>query len=227
VWPVDAAALDAEQLRLAALAPAPWRPAADRVLVGGCFLAYAKGEQGPGRAGDHGWAGAVVVECPGLRTVASVAVPCVVPAPYERGRLALREGPALESAVDALGTRPDVLLVDATGRDHPRGAGLALQLGAVLGLPTVGVTHSPLVAEGSWPGPERGATSPLTLDGVVVGAWVRTQRDVRPVAVHAAWRVDPDTAVDVVVTCTGRARAPEPLRLARTAARLARADAGQ
>ncbi|HEY8236284.1 MAG TPA: endonuclease V, partial [Gaiellaceae bacterium] len=70
---------------------------------------------------------------------------------YEPGLLALREGPVLETAVRALTARPDALLVDATGRDHPRRAGLALQLGAILDLPSVGVTHRPLLADGDWP----------------------------------------------------------------------------
>jgi len=224
-WPADAEALDHEQERIAALRPPPWRPADDRVLVGGCFLAFAPSEQGPGHAGDHGWAAAVIVECPSLTTVASAAVRCVVGASYARGRLALREGPALAAAVDALPAPPEVLLVDATGRDHPRGAGLALHLGAVLDLPTVGVTQRTLLADGESPGPERGSTSLLRVDGAVVGAWMRTQRDVRPMAVHAAWRVDTDTAVAVVLAATGRARTPEPLRRARTIARKARAHA--
>jgi endonuclease V len=48
----------------------------------------------------------------------------------------LREGSILEGVVRRLGRRPDVLLVAAAGRDHPRRAGLALHLGAVLDLPT-------------------------------------------------------------------------------------------
>jgi len=52
--------------------------------------------------------------------------------------LALREGLLLEQAMGALPIAPEVLVVNATGRDHPRRAGLALHLGAVLGLPTVG-----------------------------------------------------------------------------------------
>jgi deoxyribonuclease V len=225
-WPEEGDALDREQHRIAALTPPAWPGTADRFLAGGCFLAFAPGEQGPGHAGDHGWAAAVVVECPTLATVAAVARACVVGAPYERGRLALREGPALADAVDALATRPDVLLVDATGRDHPRRAGLALHLGAVLDVPTVGVTQRTLVADGVFPALERGATSPLRLEGDVVGAWVRTQRSVRPMAVHAGWRVDTDTAVEVVLASTGKARTPEPLRRARTIARKARATAG-
>jgi deoxyinosine 3'endonuclease (endonuclease V) len=52
--------------------------------------------------------------------------------------LALQEGLLLEQAVRALPIAPKVLVVNATGRDHPRRTGLALHLGAVLGLPTVG-----------------------------------------------------------------------------------------
>lgn len=134
----------------------------------------------------------------------------------------------LESAVRALqsaGIELDVLLVDATGRDHPRRAGLALHAGAVLDLPTVGVTHRPLLAAGPDPADVAGASSELLLDGELVGHWLRTRRGVRPVAVHAAWRTDPGVAMDVVLRAVARARTPEPLRLARCAAREARANA--
>jgi deoxyribonuclease V len=124
--------------------------------------------------------------------------------------------------VRALPEPPDVLVVDATGRDHPRRAGVALQLGAVLDLPTVGVTHRPLSAEGESPPNERGARSPLVLDGELVGYWLRTRPGTRPLAVHAGWRTDADTAVAVVLS-TSRVRTPEPLRRARRGAREARA----
>jgi deoxyribonuclease V len=162
---------------------------------------------------------------PGLRRVEDAVVACVVGASYESGRLALREGPALTAAVTALHTQPDVLLVDATGRDHPRGAGLALHLGAVLDLPTVGVTHRPLVAHGDEPGPNVGDVAPLLLGDATVGAWVRTRRHARPVVVHAAWRTDTDVAVRVVLACIARARTPEPLRQAREVSRVTRARA--
>jgi deoxyribonuclease V len=41
--------------------------------------------------------------------------------------------------------------------------------------------------------------------------------------VHAAWRTDPVTAVRIVVAALGSWRTPEPLRLARELARVARA----
>jgi deoxyribonuclease V len=112
--------------------------------------------------------------------------------------------------------------VDATGRDHPRRAGLAVHLGHVLDLPTVGVTHRTLLAHGDEPARERGAHSPLTLHGEHVGEWLRVQPRARPLAVHAGWRTDPQTAVAVVLRAAGRVRTPEPLRQARRLARVAR-----
>jgi hypothetical protein len=72
-------------------------------------------------------------------------------AAYVPGLLALRLGPICEAAIRALRPVADVVLLDATGRDHPRRAGLALHLGVALDLPSVGVTHRPLLARGDWP----------------------------------------------------------------------------
>ncbi|HEU6446031.1 MAG TPA: endonuclease V [Gaiellaceae bacterium] len=213
-WPRTREELIEEQSRLASLLPAARRFEPD-ARIGGVFVCFARGKSGPGRAGDSAWAAA----CVGRR---ATVVPGAAGAPYEPGLLALREGPLMEAPVRALPDLPDVLLVDATGRDHPRRAGLALQLGAVLGVATIGVTHRPLLAEGEWPADERGARSPLLLDGEPVGYWLRTRAGTRPLAVHAAWQTDPETAAQVVLS-TSRARTPEPLRRARRRAREARA----
>jgi deoxyribonuclease V len=215
-WPDTREELIEEQVRLAALEPEPWRfePGA---RVGGVFICFARGGTGPGHAGDPVWAATCVGE-------EAVVVVGRAGAPYEPGLLALREGPLLEAAARALPAQPDVLLVDATGRDHPRGGGLALHLGEVLDLPTVGVTHRPLVAEGEWPADERGARSPLLLEGELLGYWLRTRVGTRPLAVHAAWRTDAETAAEVVLW-TSRTRTPDPLRQARSRAREARAAA--
>jgi deoxyinosine 3'endonuclease (endonuclease V) len=55
-----------------------------------------------------------------------------------------------------------------------------------------------------------------------VGYWLRTRAGTRPLAVHAAWRTDPETAVLVALASLGRWRMPEPLRAARHRARTAR-----
>jgi deoxyribonuclease V len=214
-WPATADELARVQESLAAAAWTPWRPTG-RFAVGACYVCFAQASPGLGRPDDVGWAAATAR---GETTVSSA----VSPEGYSAGLLALREGPLLEAAVRALGTLPDVLLVDATGRDHPRRAGLALQLGAVLDVPTVGLTDRPLLASGKEPGPERAAAAPLELDGERVGYRLRTRRGARAICVHAAWRTMPETALEVVLAATGPMRTPEPLRVARTAARAARA----
>jgi deoxyribonuclease V len=253
-------------------------------LIGGCFVAFARGEAGPGRAGDRAFAAAVVWQpgheallrrgCGGVparsegralrgsrrivpvgreaggdserrvpRQAADVVDQAVVQqavgSAYVPGLLALREGPVLAAAVSSLRRRPDVLLVDASGADHPRRAGLAVHLGWVLDLPTVGVTHSPLRAglesmtsaelealnrPSAW---VRGRWWPLRLDGDCVAALLCTRTGVRPVVAHAGWRTGVESAVAVALAAsTEGARAPVPLQEARRVAREVRDLAG-
>lgn len=219
------AALEAEQYRIAALESPSWTPPERELVVAGAFVAFARGEQGPGRAGDHAHVGAAATR--GIDEMARVVIEGRAGAPYRPGLLAAREGGLLEAAFRAVlaDVDPDVVMVDATGRDHPHRAGLAVHLGVVLDVPSVGVTHRPLVATGVEPSDDAGAASDLVLDGEVVGRWVRTRSGVRAVAVHAGWRTDPATATEIVLRATAGARTPEPLRLARMAAREARAAA--
>src|SRR3954471_14169529 len=146
-WP-DADALRAEQVRVAGLEPLRWAPPAAGALTAiGCFVAFRRGEQGPGRAGDRAWVG-VAVWSEAAAVMSTGAEPGVARARYAPGLLALREGPMLVDALAPIvaATPGAVLLVDATGRDPPRRAGLALTLGHLLDIPTVGVTHRPLTA---------------------------------------------------------------------------------
>ncbi|MDQ4052658.1 MAG: endonuclease V [Actinomycetota bacterium] len=220
MWPEDDEALAAFQHELADAAPEQWTPGGRQLRVGGCWVCFPLGLTGRGQAGDPAWAASVAMADGGL--VDESVVTGQAGAPYVPGLLAMRIGRLMEQATRGLATRPDVLLLDATGRDHPRRAGLALHLGAALGLPTIGITHRPLLAEGEWPPDRRGATSPLRIGDTVVGCWMRTQPGVRPVAVHPGWAVDLATAVEVVAGTSVR-RTPEPLRGARQLARRARA----
>lgn len=225
MWPSTPAQLVRAQRELAVLSPPHWEPSAARALVGACYVCFARGEAGRGRVGERGWAVAVLMR--GNRGLVESAV-AVGPAAaaYEPGLLALREGPLLETALRALTQPPEVLLCNATGRDHPRAAGLALHLGAVLDLPSIGVTDRPLLADGGEPGAERGSASPVLLGDVEVARLLRTRAGARPVVVHPGWRTELDTATAVVLASTRRARTPEPLRRARALARHARAAAG-
>jgi deoxyribonuclease V len=219
MWPGTPAELVRAQQELAVQTPPAWRPPGPRPLLAACFVCF-----GRGAAKQSAWAAAVLMRGD-RRFAGSAVVRGSAAAPYEPGLLALREGALLEAALRALPEQPAVVMANASGRDHPRGAGLALHLGAALEVPSVGVTDRPLLATGPAPSPERGATSPLVLDGAEVARMLRTRVGARPVVVHAGWRTDLDTAISVVLASTRRARTPEPLRRARRAARRARAEA--
>jgi len=224
-WPTNAEELVAVQDELGRATGASWPTPSDIGRVAACFVCFECGRAGPGFAGDRGWAAACLTGMEGEPRPPTSIVRGLAEAPYEPGLLALREGPMLEAALRSL-PPPDLLVVNATGRDHPRRAGLALQLGARLDLPSIGVTNRPLLATGASPEDRRGATSPLRIGDEIVAAWVRSRAGTRPLVAHPGWRTDREQAIELVLRLTPRWRTPLPLRIARQAARLARAANG-
>jgi len=220
-WPRKADELVAAQRALGAAGPAPWRPSdSARMSVAAAWVCFARGTSGVGGPGDPAWAAAVIMR--GRRTTEQAVLIGAATGAYVPGLLALRIGPLLSDVICRLPVRPDVVLIDATGRDHPRRAGLAVHLGAMLDLPSVGITHRPLLASGEWPDDLVNASAPLFLNGETVGYWLRTRSGRRPVAVHAGWRTDAETALGIVLACKGGKRTPAPLREARRLARRSR-----
>ena len=222
MWPTDAESLITYQQQLASVAAQQVILDPKRVIVAGCWVCFPRGLTGPGSDHDPAWCAAVIMSAG--RVIEQQMISGTTSAPYVPGLMALRVGPIMEETVQGLSQRPDVLLLDATARDHPRRAGLALHLGAELDIPTIGVTHRPLVAAGEWPDDQRGATSPLRIGDAVVGCWLRTQPGVRPLVIHPGWRLDLAAAVEVISLLTRRRRTPEPLRRARQLARQTRSQ---
>lgn len=220
-WPNDRAGLETLQDLLAGRSTPLWEVPSE-VTIGGSFVCFGRGGSGPGAAGDPAWGAAVSMR--GVAVVAEAIVEGVAGAPYAPGYLAAREGRVLGQAVGSLTQPPDVLLVNATGTDHPRQAGLAVQVGWALDLPTVGVTDRPLSGEGPEPGPDTGDKTPLRIVQEQVGWRLRTRAGARPVVVSAGWRTDLAVALDVVTMAVRRSRTPEPIRVARRLARTARAQ---
>ena len=134
--------------------------------------------------------------------------------PYVPGLLSFREAPALLAALRRLARRPDALLCDGHGLAHPRRFGIACHLGVLAGLPSVGCAKSRLVGEHAEPGPARGSRAALRDGREVIGAVLRTRRDVRPVYVSVGHHFDLASAVALVLRCGGGRRLPEPTRLA-------------
>lgn len=132
--------------------------------------------------------------------------------PYVPGLLSFREVPVILEALSRIRGRVQVVLVDGHGAAHPRGMGIASHLGLHLDVPTVGCAKSSLVGRWDLPGPRKGEHSWIFLDGMKVGAVLRTRDRVRPVFVSPGHRIGLQGALKVVLSCLGGRRIPEPLR---------------
>lgn len=160
------------------------------------------------------WGAAALLSWPELELVESALACRPLDFPYVPGLLSFREAPALLAALACLSRRPDLAFVDGQGIAHPRRLGLASHVGVLAGVPTIGVAKSRLIGTFAPPGPEKGASSPLTDKGEVIGAVLRTRAGVRPLFVSVGHRIGLDAAVRLVLAAASRYRLPEPTRLA-------------
>lgn len=158
--------------------------------------------------------GAVTVfSFPSLTPLMRVTATSPVQFPYIPGLLTFREGPVLLECFSKLTHTPDVVLFDGQGIAHPRKMGIAVHLGILLDIPSVGCAKTRLYGTSAVPGDSRGSVEYLRdKDGAVIGACLRTRTGVRPVFISPGHRIDLPSAIDIVLRCTTRYRLPEPIR---------------
>jgi deoxyribonuclease V len=224
MWPTSTRDLERLQRKLARQADEndQWRWRGEgEPAIGGVFVSL-PGNRHKNHARDIAWAAAVIMQ--GHNVVATATATRKLVSPYKPGYLALTVGPILEDVVQALSQPPDIIIVNAAGRDHIRGAGLAIQLGAALGVPTVGVTERPEIGVALQPGAHRGDWTPVRINNRLVGFRVRSLASANPIMAHAGWMTTPETARDIVLRVTGRMRVPEPLQRARQLSRKLRSQ---
>ena len=87
-------------------------------------------------------------------------------------------------------------------------------MGVILDHPSIGCAKSRLTGTHADPGDEVGDWEPLTDEGEVIGAVVRSRAGVKPLYVSIGHRVDLPTAIDLVLQCTRGYRLPETTRYA-------------
>lgn len=133
--------------------------------------------------------------------------------PYIPTFLSFREGPAIVNAFGKLKTRPDILLIDGAGINHPRGAGLATHIGVALDVPTIGITKKILCGEGYEPSIV-GEASPLVYNEKTVGWLLKSSKKSRPIVVAPGHRVSLVSSLSIVKACLRGYKLPEPARLA-------------
>lgn len=135
--------------------------------------------------------------------------------PYVPGLLSFREVPAILPALDRLAAAPDVYMLDAQGRAHPRRFGLACHLGVLLDAPALGVAKSILVGRPEGDLDEaKGSAVPLVHKGETVGLALRTRERVHPVYVSVGHRVTLRDAGRLALRLATRYKLPQPTHLA-------------
>lgn len=155
-----------------------------------------------------------ILSFPDLKTVESVVARRPTDFPYVPGLLSFREIPAILEALKQVRTAPDMLFCDGQGRAHPRRLGIASHLGLITDLPSVGIAKSLLCGSHDAPASEKGSHTPLLHRGEIIGAALRTRKNIKPVYVSAGHKISLPSAIDYVMRCLTRYKLPEPTRLA-------------
>ena len=175
--------------------------------IAGADISYSRGS-------NLFFAAVVLLEFPSLEVIEETSFTERINFPYIPGLLTFREGPSLLKAFEKLCIVPDVAVFDGQGIAHPRGLGLASHMGLFLDIPTIGCAKTRLAGKYDEPGNEVGDYSYLMLDGRIVGAVLRTKKNVKPVLISQGHKIGLQRAIDIILSsCTGY-KLPEPVRKA-------------
>ena len=191
-------------------------------LIAGVDVSYS--------ANGDGVAAYALVDASSHDLVWSTTIRDAVRFPYITSYLAFRELPLLVQLLnEAVGLSPpaDVVIVDGSGVMHPRGAGIASQLGIVANIPTIGVTKKLLCGHVDLREMQPGEMRPVVMDGDRVGVALRhRQTSKRPLFISPGHRIDVDTAAQLVCHLSESRPLPEPIywadRLSRREAKTAK-----
>jgi deoxyribonuclease V len=183
--------------------------------VAGADISYAKGD-------DTFFAAAVLLRLPHFEVIEESSASGRVHFPYIPGLLSFREGPILLQAFEKLRQVPDLVLIDGQGIAHPRGFGLAAHMGLLLDIPTVGCAKTRLIGTHGEVGQNVGDFAEMFLDSRVIGAVLRTKKNVKPVYISQGHKISLEGALKAVLQCLSGYRIPEPVRRAHLAVNVIR-----
>lgn len=180
--------------------------------IGGVDVAYNKDF-------DTACCAIAVFSYPGLEFGLSAYSQGVVTFDYIPGLLAFREGPFIERAFHHLDIRPEILIFDGHGINHPRSIGIATHMGIILDCATIGCAKTPFFGTYQEPAQGKGSTSPIIFQDHTIGAAVRTREGTKPVYVSQGHKISLKSSVEIILSCSPHYRIPEPIRTAHIKAR--------
>ncbi|MHC1581775.1 MAG: deoxyribonuclease V [Candidatus Syntropharchaeia archaeon] len=157
--------------------------------------------------------GIVVLSYDSMEVIESVHTIRTVNFPYIPGFLSFREMPGIIDAFSLLERKPDVLMIDGCGINHPRFAGLATHVGVKLDIPTIGVSKNLLCGNCKTP-QEVGDARKISFEEKEVGWMLKSKKGCRPIVVAPGHKVSLDSSIKIVKHCLRGYKLPEPTRQA-------------
>jgi deoxyribonuclease V len=133
--------------------------------------------------------------------------------PYIPTYLTFREGCAMATAFEMLEQKPDVLMMDSCGINHPRKSGMASYFGAVMNHPTIGVSKKILCGEAEIPA-HVGEYHELVYEEEQIGWVLKTNKRSNPIIASPGNKVSMRSCLEIVSHCLKGYKLPEPTRLA-------------
>ncbi len=164
------------------------------------------------RFAQIGYAAVMVFSYPDLTLLDQTTYSGILPLPYIPGYLSFREAPLIQTCLDKLKVKPDVLVCDGQGIAHPRRCGIATYIGVQNNMVTVGCGKSRLVGEYQEPGIEKASRSDLMLNGDKIGEVVRTRDAVKPLYISPGHQITFEMATTLILSLCTKYRQPEPIR---------------
>ncbi|WP_094227190.1 endonuclease V [Methanolobus psychrotolerans] len=133
--------------------------------------------------------------------------------PYIPTYLNFREGKAIATTFFKLVQKPDILMFDSCGINHPARAGMASYFGAVMEVPTIGGSKKILCGSSEVPC-EVGEYHKLIHVGEHVGWLLKSNKKSNPIIVAPGHMVSLQSCLEIVRHCMKGYKLPEPTRLA-------------
>ncbi len=157
----------------------------------------------------------VVLEYPSMKFVNFSYSVMPVYFPYISGLLSFREAPAIINAFYVLESKnkPDLLVIDGCGINHPRFAGLATHVGVTLDVATIGVAKNLLCGDGEVP-TEEGEESVIKYKGEDIGYYLKSKKGCKPIIIAPGHKVSLKTSLQLIKNCIHKHKLPEPTRMA-------------
>ncbi|KXA96725.1 hypothetical protein AKJ37_04540 [candidate division MSBL1 archaeon SCGC-AAA259I09] len=172
--------------------------------IAGCDISFSEEELA--------YAACVSFTYPQLEKLDSESIKVEIDFPYIPTFLAFRELKPMLRVVKNIDA--DVYMIDSQGLAHPRRAGLASHLGVVAEIPTIGVAKNRLCGEAEEPDSEKGSYTYLRENEQIIGAVVRTRKNVNPVYVSIGHKLSLEKAIEITLKTAPKYKIPEPIRAA-------------